>query len=185
VKAKMLTLATKATRSPTICSLRTTLARGFTLLELLVVLAIVAIAAGAASLSLRDSSATALERDAQRLAAILEAGRSQSRTTGLVLRWQPNAEGFAMLDAGADPKAKPKTTPWLSEGIIAQIDNPTGAVLLGPEPMIPAQAITLRLEERQIRVSTDGLRPFRIDTGAETAAAGTTVSGQTTASGTP
>jgi general secretion pathway protein H len=56
------------------------------LIELLIVIAIIAIATAGATLALRDSSATALEREAQRVAAILEAGRSQSRTTGLALR---------------------------------------------------------------------------------------------------
>jgi general secretion pathway protein H len=141
--------------------------RGFTLLELLVVLAITAIAAGAVSLTLRDSSSTSLEREAQRLAAVLESGRSLSRTTGLPLRWQPSAEGFKMVDAGADPQVKPAITPWLTAGVIAQTNTPQGTVLLGPEPMIPAQAITLRLDDRQIRVWTDGLQPFRQDVGSD------------------
>ena len=43
--------------------------RGFTLLELLVVVAIIAIASAGVSFALRDSQATQLEREAQRLAA--------------------------------------------------------------------------------------------------------------------
>jgi len=50
-------------------------ARGFTLLELLVVIALIAIATAGASLALRDSADSALDRDAQRLAALLETAR--------------------------------------------------------------------------------------------------------------
>ena len=45
-------------------------ARGFTLVELLVVVALVALAAAAVSLAVRDPDATALEREAARLAGV-------------------------------------------------------------------------------------------------------------------
>lgn len=45
--------------------------RGFTLLELMVVISIMAIAAAGVSLSLRDSGQAQLEREAERLAALL------------------------------------------------------------------------------------------------------------------
>ncbi len=125
------------------------------------VIAIIAIATAAATLALRDSSVTALEREAQRVSAMLEAGRSQSRTTGLPVRWLPTAEGFLFTGAGqAD-----KTLAWLTAGTSAQTGTSATYVLLGPEPMIAAQAITLSLEGRSVQISTNGLSPFRIDTG--------------------
>jgi general secretion pathway protein H len=135
---------------------------GFTLLELLVVIAIIAIATAGVSLALRDSNSTALEREAQRLAAVLEAGRSQSRTTGLPVRWQANAEGFLMV--GNITPGSDKLQPWLTPGITAQTGSQLPIVLLGPEPIIAAQSITLRLEDRRIYVATDGLQPFRVKT---------------------
>ncbi|EER57631.1 general secretion pathway protein H, partial [Acidovorax delafieldii 2AN] len=54
-------------------------ARGFTLLELLVVISIMALATAGVSLALRDSGQTQLEREAARLAALLEsAGPSRA-----------------------------------------------------------------------------------------------------------
>uniref|UniRef100_UPI0017FC3268 pilus assembly FimT family protein n=1 Tax=Methylibium sp. TaxID=2067992 RepID=UPI0017FC3268 len=47
-------------------------ARGFTIVELLIVVAVIAIASSVAVLALRDPSATRLEREAARLAALLE-----------------------------------------------------------------------------------------------------------------
>ena len=52
--------------------------RGFTLLELLVVVSLVALATAGVSLALPDPAATQLEREAQRLTALLEAGRAQA-----------------------------------------------------------------------------------------------------------
>lgn len=134
---------------------------GFTLLELLVVIAIIAIATAGVSLALRDSSTTALEREAQRLAAVLDAGRSQSRTTGLPIRWQPVAGGFVITSNNkiTDDDA-PQT--WLTNGITAQSNATAPYILLGPEPIIAPQRITLLLEGKIIDVATDGLQPFRI-----------------------
>ena len=73
------------------CGARSVLRRGFTLLELLVVLAIVALSVGAVSLALRDGTATALEREGVRLAALLEMARAESRVTGTLVRWVPGS----------------------------------------------------------------------------------------------
>ncbi len=135
--------------------------RGFTLLELLVVIAIIAIGTAGATLALRDSSTTALEREAQRVAAVLEAGRSQSRTLGLSVRWLPSVEGFTVTgNTAQDAEA---LQAWLTPGTSAQTNSSRTFILLGPEPIIPAQSITLRLEDRSVQISTDGLRPFRVE----------------------
>jgi general secretion pathway protein H len=144
---------------------RSARSRGFTLFELLVVVAIIAIATAGATVALRDSSATALEREAQRVAAVLEAGRSQSRTSGLAVRWQPNADGFLL--AGSAPADTDNTQPWLTPGTTAQPGDGNTFVLLGPEPIIPAQSVTLGLEGRRVQISTDGLKPFRIESGVQ------------------
>jgi general secretion pathway protein H len=138
--------------------------RGFTLLELLVVMAIIALATAGVSLALRDPEATTLEREADRLAAILEAGRSQSRTTGLPVRWQSDAQGYVLLTpSGNEEKPLGQPTLWLDRNIAATSSKP---VLLGPEPIITAQSISLRLQDRTLVVSTDGLRPFALQTDA-------------------
>ncbi len=140
-------------------------ASGFTLLELLVVIAIIAIATAGASLALRDSNSTALEREAQRLAAVLEAARSQSRTTGLPLLWVPGEAGFAVVNSlPAEPS---DTRAWLTPGTTAQAAGNASSVLLGPEPIIAAQSISLALGDKRIELVTDGLRPFRIQTDAD------------------
>lgn len=133
-------------------------ARGFTLLELLVVVAIIAIATAGVGFALRDSQATQLDREAQRLAALLESARAQSRSSGVPVRWYPVAGGFHF--DGVPPNTLPER--WLSES--TQVRGAT-TLQLGPEPIIGRQAVVLESTAapgRSLRVATDGLRPFTV-----------------------
>ena len=141
------------------------LARGFTLLELIVVIAIVAIATAGVSFAIRDSSAAKLDREGDRLAALLESARAQSRSSGVVVRWRPVEGGFVFdgLPADALPSG------WAAEGITAQASLANGALVpvlqLGPDPIIAAQQVMLYSAGppvRSLRISTDGLRPFTV-----------------------
>src|SRR5262245_35194835 len=69
-------------------STQATRARGFTLIDLMVVMALIAVAVGMVTLSLRDPAANQLDREAVRLAALLEAGRAESRSAGVPLRFE-------------------------------------------------------------------------------------------------
>lgn len=135
--------------------------RGFTLIELLVVVAIIAIASAGVSFALRDSGATQLEREAQRLAALLESGRAQSRSTGVPVRWSTTEGGFRF--DGSPPGLLPQR--WLADTTQAR-GNVT--LTLGPEPIIGRQEVVLEssaLPGRSLRIATDGLRPFAIAPG--------------------
>jgi general secretion pathway protein H len=132
--------------------------RGFTLLELLVVVAIIAIASAGVSFALRDSAATQLEREAQRLAALLESARAQSRTSGRPVVWRTVAGGFRF--EGLAPATLPEN--WLEAG--TEVSGP-GVLQLGPEPIIGRQQVVLvssAAPGRSLRVGTDGLRPFAV-----------------------
>ena len=135
---------------------------GFTLLELLVVVAIIAIGTAGVSLALRDASASSLEREAQRLAALLESGRAQSRASGRVVVWRAKEQGFEF--SGLDGDALP--TNWLGTDTAVQ---GTATLQLGPEPLIEPQGVLLvstSQPERRLRVATDGLRPFSVQPGS-------------------
>ena len=142
--------------------------RGLTLLELLVVLAIIGFSVAGVSLSLRDSSQTQIEREAQRLIAVLEAARAQSRTSGIALIWQATPEGFVIRPAlnpaqgnhtavastptnVSNPIAA-RTETWLTAGTQAVVSTvhvsannatPANLVVLGPEPILAPARITL------------------------------------------
>lgn len=131
---------------------------GLTLLELLVVVAIMALATAGVGLALRDTSGTQLEREAQRLAQLLEAARAQSRLSAVTIRWLPAGDGFAFEgQTGA-----PLPTNWLGSDV--QLGS-SAAVVLGPEPVIGPQQIRLQSRtepQRSLIVATDGVRPFAV-----------------------
>jgi len=149
-------------------SARRARAAGFTLLELLVVIAIVAIATAGVALSLRDSGQAALDREAERLAALLESARAQSRASGVAVRWRVTPQGPAdFAFDGLPPDDLPRA--WLNAGISARAVGADGrvaaALQLGPDPIIAAQQVELSAESlpgRSLRIGTDGLHPFAI-----------------------
>lgn len=140
---------------------------GFTLLELLVVVSIVTLATAGVSLSLRDTGANALENEALRLAALLEAGRAKSRSSGVPVVWRGNAEGFSfqgITNRANAPDSLTRARAWLTGETRARVVLPPGAnmLVLGPEPLIAAQRLELRLGERRLSLATDGLAPFAV-----------------------
>ncbi|WP_081699954.1 GspH/FimT family pseudopilin [Candidatus Symbiobacter mobilis] len=157
---------------------------GFTLIELLVVIAIMAIAVASVGFLVRDGTADRIEREAVRLAALLESARARSQLSGVAARWQPSAQGFhweGLPPAERADQELPRH--WLHPDTAARIAAPTSAlnnaitspstaphtplpaVILGPEPILPPQRITLYSRSEpavQIDVDSDGLRPFDV-----------------------
>jgi general secretion pathway protein H len=145
------------------------LPQGFTLLELMVVVALIAIATAGVSLSLRDSADSALQRDAERLAVLLETGRAQARANGLPVVWrlQNSAQNAvqSFVFEGLPPPGLPQN--WLAESTRAA---PGSAITLGPEPLIEPQAVALSTPQspgQTLWVVTDGLRPFKVQSTRE------------------
>jgi general secretion pathway protein H len=144
-------------------------ARGFTLIELLLVVALIAVASGVATLALRDPAASRLEHEAARLTALLESARAEARALGLSVTWRPvtndvadapNAESVDFRFIGLPPSnTLPKR--WLDRAVTADIVG-APALVLGPEPIIGAQRLTLRLDEQHLTLATDGLGPFAV-----------------------
>ena len=142
--------------------------RGFTLIELMVVIAVIAIGTAVASLALRDGEASALAREGDRLAALLESARAQSRAAGVPVVWRATPGGFAWQ--GLPPGAAALPTQWLDAGTHA-VGN--AALLLGPDPIIDAQTVVLARRAAgsdgtvpTLQIATDGLRPFAVTTAA-------------------
>lgn len=144
---------------------------GFTLLELMVVVAIIALATATVSLALPDSNRGRLETEALRLSALLESARAQSRTSGVPVYWRTTANGFEFLGLSSQkdaPNPLAGTRTWLQADTRAQVVAPvdTASLVLGPEPLIAAQRLQLQLGEQTLTLATDGLGPFAVATGS-------------------
>jgi len=134
---------------------------GFTLIELMIVVVLIAVASSVASLALRDPASTMLEREGARLAALLEGARGEARASGLAAYWEPrtaspDVPGFRFVGL---PPSDDLPSNWLETGVSAEVLG-ARAVVLGPEPLIGAQRIVLRLRDQRLTLATDGLGPF-------------------------
>ena len=142
-------------------------ASGFTLLELLIVVAIIAVSASLVALSLRDGDEARLEEEGERLGALLEMARAEARVAGVPVHWVPRQ------DDGADPDTavqfrfvglsplQPLPTRWLDAATRAQVVG-AATVLLGPEAILPPQRIVLMLSGKRLELASDGLGPFAV-----------------------
>ena len=104
-----------------------------------------------------------MDREAERLVALLESARAEARAAGLAVSWRPGVDGqgrhfrFQGLPAKLDLPSQ-----WLGEPPVVDIEGGASALVLGPEPLLPKQALRLRLGEAQLRIGTDGLQAFAV-----------------------
>jgi general secretion pathway protein H len=79
---------------------------------------------------------------------------------GVVVRWQPAGGvdnlGFQFLGL---PASVSLPTRWLDERTTAEVVG-SPQLSLGPEPVIGAQRVMLRLGDRRLLLATNGLGPF-------------------------
>jgi len=134
---------------------------GFTLLELLIVLLIMALGSAGVALSLRQTPQEALEREAQRLIYWLEVARIQACVQGQRVQWVASPQSYSFLVNG--PSSLPKNIAWLQS--TTQVTSSIQTLLLGPEPILSPQSIELGMQEPssiRIKIGTNGIEPFAI-----------------------
>jgi len=133
-------------------------AAGFTLMELLVVLAIIASASVAVVLSLRDSPQTRLQAEAERVIAVLEASRADARASNTAMRWHADDKGFQVHTLPANGTAL-QNMAWLHKGTQASPED----VLISPEPVQARSRLTLRHDSgASLSIGTDGAAAFKV-----------------------
>jgi general secretion pathway protein H len=143
---------------------------GFTLLELLIVMAVVAVGLGLVVLALPDGEQARLEEEAERLAALIETARAESRVSGAPVFWLPRRSDEPATDAAGKPLQfrfvglpHPLVLPtrWLDPRTEARV---VGApqLVLGPEAILPPQRVQLSLGPHRLELASDGLAPFGV-----------------------
>ena len=150
------------------------------MVELLIVIAIIAVAVALVSVALPDGDAARLEEEGERLTALLELARAEARVSGATVHWVPRADGAAAGDSTDArglpvhfrfvglPAALALPSRWLDERVSAQVEG-ARSLVLGPEAILPAQRVVLRLAERRLVLLSDGLGPFAVADGSAAA----------------
>lgn len=147
---------------------------GFTLLELMLVLFIVALVGSGIAWAIGQQGRQGPLREAERLSALLESARAVARASGRPVLWRAVEGGFdfpgleqAQIQAGRNgaggkDEGTPTRQSWLHEGVRAEIITPPGAVvlILGPEPLLPAQRVRLHVDGAAIDVGSKGVQAF-------------------------
>jgi general secretion pathway protein H len=140
--------------------------RGFTLIEMMLVLAIVAVLTAVVSWSMRDSAAVQLKQEAERLALWLESARVQARVQGLAVTAQMLPQGVALKGLSSDTGGTVQGAMGLNW--LRPDTQPVGGdavLMLGPEPFIPPQQVQLgstRDPLARATVWTSGAGPWRV-----------------------
>lgn len=145
---------------------------GFTLLEALLVLVIVAALVSLVSARVAPDARRGLREEATRLAAVLGHARDEAAVTGAPLAWQPGPNGYRFVRRDPDrvwrtvegnAALRARTFPV---GVaLAEVEtterttNATPAIVISPAGASGPFRITLALDAHRVRVSSDGTGP--------------------------
>lgn len=151
------------------------IAAGFTLIELMVVLVVLAIAASVVTMSVMPASEHALETAAENLASTLEAARWQAISTRRRIAWEAPATSQAAaqwFDQSNDGTWQLRVTPAAPLNGVITIVQPRPAsdapprLILGPEPVGAAVCVLLTQANNTMAVVSDGVAPFSVKVNA-------------------
>jgi len=138
------------------------LTAGFTLIELLLTVAILGVAAGVVSLSLRGDEARKLREEGDRLAALFRMAASEARVGGRALVWEADLSGYRFRPLVADAAVelreelrRPRS--WAVE--VRRIE--TRQLLFAREPVREPAVLEIATREHKLRLALDALGNLR------------------------
>jgi general secretion pathway protein H len=142
--------------------------KGFTLIELMVVLVIIGIASAAITLNIRTDPSRSLREDAKRLALLLETAQTEARSDGRRIAWVADSQGYRFVRVGddgaqapafiSDPQLRPRR--WDSAPVEVRISS--GKTLLLDAEWI-GEPVQITLSNSQARVSVTRTAMGRIE----------------------
>jgi prepilin-type N-terminal cleavage/methylation domain-containing protein len=152
------------------------MSRGYTLVELLVVMVVLTIMVSLVSFNVSAFSGHALDGAAAQWAASLEAARWQAVSTRRRIAWQPpspQAQSSLWLVQDADHQWRPYsqfqvTAAYAAPEVTVSLVTPTPAstdtprLVLGPEAVGAASCVTLTQGTRTLAISSDGVSPYTV-----------------------
>lgn len=137
-------------------------AAGFTLLELLVVVAIMGIAAGLVSLSVAPSEERLVVEEAGRLAALFRVAQDEARVSGRPIAWQADTQGYRFVagdmlrGSNPDDPLRPREWPFP----VQRVEAP--ALVFGAEPLLPPCEIRIATSRRELVLALDAFGTLSI-----------------------
>ena len=129
--------------------------RGFTLLELLVVVAILGIAAGVVSLSVSPSDDRLVVEEAERLAALFRLAQDEARITARPLTWEADTRGYRFVGRDGvrgdnpDDPLRPRDWPFQVQRVIVP------KLVFGTEPLLQPCEIQITTLNREVVLRLD------------------------------
>ena len=137
--------------------------RGFTLIEILVVMAILAIAAATVVMSISTSDARLLQEETARLGALFRIAQNEARISGRALVWEADREGYRFRPLLLPSDGAEAAREWNDEILRARrwpfavraVEG--GPIVFGREPLLEPAQLRIVTPEREARLTLDPL----------------------------
>ena len=133
--------------------------RGFSLLEILVVVAIIAMLSGLVVIAAVPSEAAQADKEARRLAALVEAATAEARASGQPIAWTAERTGYAFWQRSEEGEWQrfPSESPYRTRTFSGAIAIDGAAVTLMPYGLQPPFEAVIRASGTQIILRSGAL----------------------------